>query len=181
MRTRPCEEGPRVAKVVVHKSRDRDSPRREILVPEWVAYSVHSKEEILESRTQAFAVPSCVRVPTEEQCLSQLQGLSRFRTGTSPCRCVVPPLLLESSHAILRALHELQCFIQRGAYYVEAYDLGSAGVNQHMRAIAEANFLCWDFAYLLQNKIAKEHYLAFVGRDPEAGASLTEGPAAARC
>ena len=82
--------------------------------------------------------------------LPQLQGLSRFRTGVAPCRCVVPELLLYSSHEALRALHELKCFIHRLLYDVEAYVLGSIGVNQDMRAMAEASCLCWDFTHLLQ-------------------------------
>ena len=44
-----------------------------------------------------------------------------------------------------------------------------------MRAIAEANSLCWDFAYLLQNKIAKEHYLAFLAVTQRLGPVLRKG------
>ena len=117
MRVRPGT-APRVAKVPVRKSRDSGSPQREIHVPEWVAYSVYPKEEMLESRTQAFAVPRCIRLPREDRPLPQLQGLSRFRTGVAPCRCVVSELLLYSSHDSLRALHELKCFIHRLLYYV---------------------------------------------------------------
>ena len=58
---------PRVAKVPVRKSRDSGSPQRETHVPEWVAYSVYPKEEMLESRTQAFAVPRCIRLPREDR------------------------------------------------------------------------------------------------------------------
>ena len=149
MRVRPGT-APRVVKVPVRKSRDRGSPQWEIHVPEWVAYSVYPKKEMLESRTQAFAVPRCVRLPRENRPLPQLQGLSRFRTKPAPCRCAVSELLLYSSHELLRALHELKCFIERLLYYVEAYAVGSTGVNEDMRAMAAASCLFWDFAQLLR-------------------------------
>ena len=154
-------EAPRVVKVTVRKSRSIDSPQWEIKVPEWVAYSVYPKKEMIKSRTQEFAVPRCARVPMEEHPPLQLQGFSRFRTGVTPCRCCIPQLLLYSSHETLQALHELKCFIHRVIYYVEAYAVGDTGVNQDMRAITEANFLCWDFGYLLRAGAKKEHYEAF--------------------
>ena len=86
MRIRPGR-APRVAKVPVRKSRDSGSPQREIDVPEWVAYSVYPKEEMLESRTQAFAVPRCVQVPKEEAfpAVAGVVSLSH-RVGALPLR-----------------------------------------------------------------------------------------------
>ena len=154
-------EGPRVTPVTVSKSREVGSPHWEIAVPEWVANSVYPKKEMLESRTQAFPVPRLVRVPLEERAPLQLQGVPRFRRGTAPCSCLVPPLLLHSSQEILQGLYELQCFIHRMLYYVEAYAVGSVGVNQHMRALTNAGVLSWDWEHLLRKPAGKDHYRAF--------------------
>ena len=80
MRVRPGT-APRVAKVPVRTSRDSGSPQRELHVPEWVAYSVYPKEEMLESRTQAFAVPRCIRLPSEDRPSRSCRGCLAFARG----------------------------------------------------------------------------------------------------
>ena len=122
---------------------------------------VYPKQEMLVSRTE-FAVPRCVVVPKEKRQPLELQGMSRFREKLAPCRCVVPQLLPYSSREVLEALYEVQCFVKRVLYHVEAYALGSMGVNQHMRAMREAHFKCWDFQFLLRKNPTKEHYEAFL-------------------
>ena len=47
-------------------------------------------------------------------------------------------------------------------YYVEAYAVGSVGVNQHMRALTDASFLSWDWEHLLRKPAGKDHYRAFL-------------------
>ena len=112
MITRPGQ-GPRHATVTVRKKRARDSPQFEIEVPEWVAHSMYPVAQMLESRTQDFPVPRLVQVPKETDTPAHLQELSRLRKSGAPCRCVVPSSLLLAAPKVLRALYELQCFIER--------------------------------------------------------------------
>ena len=91
---------------------------------------------MLESATQAFQVPRLIQLAMEQRPPSELQGASRFRRV-----CKVPAGLLLSAPELLKALHELQCFIERLLYYMHAYAMGSTGMNQHMRTIAAVSFV----------------------------------------
>ena len=122
--------------VVTLRRKDGSHPR-EVKVPEWVAHSSHSKSEMLMSRTLECQVPRLDAVAVESRPPLQIQGVSRFGTG-----CSVPAALLQSTPEILQSLHELQSFVQRLAYHLEAFCLGDYGVSEQMRAVAQADMIC---------------------------------------
>ena len=110
-------------------------------MPEWVAYSAYSKSELL--APQVVPVPRFVRVRQEVAPPISLQGVPRyFRVGRH--RCVVPDTLMGSSKEVLEAMYECECFLDRLAYYYQAYIIGSIGVNKPMREMAENLRTCWD-------------------------------------
>ena len=84
---------------------------------------------------------------------AEMRGLSRFGTG-----CSVPPGLLQSAPEILQSLHELQSFIERLAYHLEAFALSGYGVSEQMRAIAQADMICVMGAFIIR----ENRYLVFV-------------------
>ena len=50
--------------------------------------------------------------------------------------------LIQPTPEILQSLHELQSFVERLAYYLEAFTLGDYGVGEQMRAVAKADMIC---------------------------------------
>lgn len=131
---------------------------RDVKVPEWVAYSVYSKAQLL--APQIVAVPRFARVLREKAPPICLQGVSRFST-VGQHRCVVPDTLMGSSKEVLEAMYECECFLERLAYYYEGYIIGSLGVNKHMREMLEDLRKCWDVEYLVYKVPREEHYKAF--------------------
>ena len=127
-------------------------------MPEWVAHSAYSKAELL--APQVVPVPRFVRVPMEVTPPSGLQGLSRYRR-VGQHRCVVPDTLMGSSKEVLEAMYECECFLERLAYYYQAYIVGSIGVNKPMREMAANLRKCWDFQHLMRNAPRRRHYDAF--------------------
>ena len=138
--------------VVTLRRKDGSHPR-EVKVPEWVAHSSHSKSEMLMSRTltkwpMELQVPRLDAVAVESRPPLQIQGVSRFGTG-----CSVPSALLQSTPEILQSLHELQSFVQRLAYHLEAFCLGGYGVSEQMRAVAQADMICMMMGALFSERI----------------------------
>merc|ERR1712079_163720 len=89
-----------------------------------------------------------------------LQGVPRyFRLGQH--RCVVPDTLMGSSKEVLEAMYECECFLERLAYYYEAYIVGSIGVNKPMREMAANLRKCWDFQHLMHKAPRQIQYQAF--------------------
>ena len=136
MRRRRCPLMEQTPLTRVRVARKDGSCVRFINVPEWVGNSAYPRKEMLESATQAFQVPRLIQLAMEQRPPSELQGASRFRRV-----CKVPAGLLLSAPELLKALHELQCFIERLLYYMHAYAMGSTGMNQHMRTIAAVSFV----------------------------------------
>ena len=100
------------------KGHEGRTHQRIVKVSEWVAYSAYSKTELL--APQVVPVPRFVRVRQEVAPPISLQGVSRYsRVGQH--RCVVPDTLVGSSKEVLEAMHECECFLERLAYYYEAY------------------------------------------------------------
>ena len=112
------------------KGHEGRTHQRIVKVSEWVAYRAYSKTELL--APQVVPVPRFVRVRQEVAPPISLQGVSRYsRVGQH--RCVVPDTLMGSSKEVLEAMYECECFLERLAYYYEAYIVGSIGVNKPMR------------------------------------------------
>ena len=117
-----------------------------------------SKTELL--APQVVPVPRFVRVRQEDAPPRSLQGVSRYRQ-VGHTRCGVPDTLMGSSKEVLEAMYECECFLERLAYYYQAYIVGSIGVNKPMREMAANLRKCWDFQHLMRNAPRHRHYDAF--------------------
>ena len=160
MRTRPGP--PRRATVILRRAPKQPPLRfrlQEVRVPEWVAYSTYTQEEIL--LRQDFPSPRYARILSEDKPPLELQGISRFRKTVAPCRCVVPDMLPLAANEVFEALFELKRFVARMIYYFTATLLGTRGSSEMKRDIDTTSGVCWDWKFLTRCNPEPRHYKAF--------------------
>ena len=134
---------------------------RLVMVPEWVAFTGYTKAQL--TAHEHFPVPRFLRVERERATPMQLQGVSRFKQAGQVPRCVVPDQSKFAIRDVLEGLFEAECFLGRLADFVQAYAVGTVGVNTTMRTAYENAKICWDFRFLLRKAPVEKHYVAFFG------------------
>ena len=91
---------------------------RTVLVPEWVAFTGYTKNDL--AAEQKYPAPRNLRVERERAPPPGLQGVSRFRrVGPGP-RCVVSEVSNFAIQDLLLALFEVDCFLSRLIYFFQA-------------------------------------------------------------